>query len=77
MVPGTIFISHRSEYADLVKALKAVIQETAQGQINVFISEDIPKGDDWRAELEKSLQEAENLFLIYGAPYEDWSWCFL
>lgn len=76
MVPGAIFISHRSEYADLVKALKAVIQETAQGQISVFISEDIPKGDDWRAELEKSLQGAENLFLIYGAPYEDWSWCF-
>ena len=76
MAPGSIFISHRSEYADLVKALKAVIQETAQGQISVFISEDIPKGDDWRAELEKSLQEAENLFLIYGAPYEDWSWCF-
>jgi len=76
MVPGAIFISHRSEYADLVKALKAVIQETAQGQISVFISEDIPKGDDWRAKLEKSLQGAENLFLIYGAPYEDWSWCF-
>ena len=42
MKPGTIFISHRSEYAELVKALKAAIQETAQGQINVFISEDIP-----------------------------------
>ena len=39
MVPGAIFISHRSEYADLVKALKAAIQETAQGQIGVFISE--------------------------------------
>jgi len=76
MKPGTIFISHRSEYADLVKALKAVIQETAQGQLNVFISEDIPKADDWRDELEKNLREAENLFLIYGAPYEDWSWCF-
>jgi hypothetical protein len=76
MKPGTIFISHRSEYAELVKALKAVIQETAQGQINVFISEDIPKADDWRDELEKNLREAENLFLIYGAPYEDWSWCF-
>jgi len=76
MKPGTIFISHRSEYADLVKALKAVIQETAQGQINVFISEDIPKADDWRDELEKNLREADSLFLIYGAPYEDWSWCF-
>ena len=76
MKPGTIFISHRSEYADLVKALKAVIQETAQGQINVFISEDIPKADEWRDELEKNLRGADNLFLIYGAPYEDWSWCF-
>ena len=43
MVPGAIFISHRSEYADL-KALKAVIQETAQGQICVFISEDVREG---------------------------------
>lgn len=76
MVPGTIFISHRSEYTDLVRDLKAVIQDTAQGQVNVFISDDIPKGNDWRGQLEDSLRKAQHLFLIYGAPYEDWSWCF-
>jgi len=76
MKPGTIFISHRSEYADIVRKLKAVIQDNSQGEITVFISEDIPRGDLWRTELEESLRESEHLFLIYGAPYEDWSWCF-
>jgi hypothetical protein len=74
--PGTIFISHRSEYADIVRRLKKVIEVASRAKIQVFISEEIPHADDWRSRLEKSLQESEELFLIYGAPYEDWSWCF-
>src|SRR5262245_57730681 len=76
MTPGTIFISHRAEYGDLVRQLKNVIQETSGGKIQVLISEDIPRGEEWRVVLEKHLANSESLFLIYGAPYEDWSWCF-
>lgn len=76
MTPGTIFISHRAEYGELVRQLKSIIQETSGGKIQVLISEDIPRGDEWRVVLEKHLSNSESLFLIYGAPYEDWSWCF-
>jgi TIR domain len=47
----------------------------SRGQIDVFISEDIPRGNEWRPSIEKHLRDGQSLFLIYGAPYEDWSWC--
>ena len=62
MKPGTIFISHRSEYADIVRKLKAVIQDNSQGEITVFISEDIPRGDLWRTELEERVCGSPNIF---------------
>jgi hypothetical protein len=76
MTPGTIFISHRSEYANLVRGLKEAIQQTSKRRIEVFVSEDIPPGDRWRKRIEDCLSDSQNLFLLYGAPYEDWTWCF-
>ena len=72
-----IFISHRSEYARVARELKKIIEDTSQGRLDVFISEDIPRSQNWRQAIEKHLREAQSLFLIYGAPYEDWSWCFV
>src|SRR5437588_3316323 len=76
MRPGTIFISHRAEYGRLVRELQGAIRKTSHEKIETFISEDIPRGESWRSAIEQQLQTAENLFLVYGAPYEDWSWCF-
>jgi TIR domain len=76
MGPAPIFISHRAEYAAIARGLKDVIEAGAQGQVQVFISEDIPRGKQWRQSIEEQLRKADTLFLIYGAPYEDWSWCF-
>jgi hypothetical protein len=76
MTPGTIFISHRSEYAGLVKELKRAIETTSGGQIRVFISEELRGSENWREVVKSRLADAESLFLVYGAPYEDWSWCF-
>jgi len=76
MAPAPIFISHRSEYGRIARALMKVIETASHGQIDVFISEDIPRGNAWRPSIEKHLREGQSLFLIYGAPYEDWSWCF-
>jgi TIR domain-containing protein len=77
MNPAPIFISHRSEYARVARDLKRTIENTSQGHLDVFISEDIPRAAGaWRPTIEKHLREAQCLFLIYGAPYEDWSWCF-
>jgi TIR domain-containing protein len=76
MAPAPVFISHRSEYGRVARALKQVIETASHGQIDVFISEDIPRGNEWRPAVEKHLRDGQSLFLIYGAPYEDWSWCF-
>ena len=76
MTPGTIFISHRAQYAGLVKELKKAIETTSRGQIVVFISEELRGADDWREAIKSQLANAQSLFLVYGAPYEDWSWCF-
>jgi TIR domain-containing protein len=76
MKPGTIFISHRAEYATLVRRLQKAIETTSGGQIKVVISEDLPGGEAWRPAIKAYLDDAESLFLVYGAPYEDWSWCF-
>jgi TIR domain len=76
MAPAPVFISHRSEYGRVARALKHVFETASQGQIDVFISEDIPRGNEWRPAVEKHLRDGQSLFLIYGASYEDWSWCF-
>jgi len=76
MAPNPIFISHRFEYSRIARAMKKVIETASHGQIDVFISEDIPRGNEWRPLIEHHLRTAQSLFLLYGAPYEDWSWCF-
>ncbi len=76
MAIAPIFISHRTAYGAVARALKQVIETSSGGKIKVFISEEIPGGNDWRPSIEKHLREGQSLFLIYGAPYEDWSWCF-
>jgi hypothetical protein len=76
MATAPVFISHRSEYGSVARELKQVIETSSHGQIDVFISEDIPRGDEWRPSIEKHLRDGQSLILIYGAPYEDWSWCF-
>ena len=74
MTPGTIFISHRAEYGNLVRELKKAIEATSRGRIAVFISEELRGADNWREAINSQLVGAESLFLVYGAPYEDWSW---
>jgi hypothetical protein len=77
MTAGQVFISHRAEYQKQARALKKIIDNNAQGRTtNVFISEEIAHGSAWRQAIEGCLKNTEVLFLIYGAPYEDWSWCF-
>jgi hypothetical protein len=72
-MPGTIFISHRTEYASLVRELKKAIETTSRGQIDVIISEDLSGAQDWREAIKSHLQRAKYLFLVHGAAYEDWS----
>jgi hypothetical protein len=59
-----------------VRELKKAIETTSRGQIDVVISEDLSGAEDWRAAIKSHLEAAKYLILVYGAPYEDWSWCF-
>jgi len=70
-----IFASHRAEDGSPVRELKRAIESTSRGRIEVAISEDLSESRDWWAALKGYLEGAECLFLISGAPYEDWSWC--
>ncbi|MBV8839759.1 MAG: toll/interleukin-1 receptor domain-containing protein [Alphaproteobacteria bacterium] len=75
-MPGaSIFVSHRAEYGSKARALKKAIIAASGGAIDVFISEEIPSGTDWRELLEKRLDACSDLIFLYGAPYEDWTWC--
>ena len=68
MTPGTIFISHRAQYAGLVKELKKAIETTSRGQIVVFISEELRGADDWREAIKSQLANAQSLFLVLRRP---------
>src|SRR5689334_74492 len=76
MALASVFISHRSQYGRVAHALEHLIEEASRKQIEAFVSEEIPHGENWRQSIEERLRAAQSLFLIYGAPYEDWSWCF-
>jgi hypothetical protein len=76
MKPGSIFISHRAEYGNVVGQLKKAIESSSRRKIKVEISEDLPGAEKWRAAIKSRLEDAESLLLVYGAPDEDWSWCF-
>jgi TIR domain len=71
----TVFLSHKSQHAsaanDLVDALSIVF-----GSDEVFLAEDIKKGDEWRADIDRALAEAKCFILLYSDPRLDWSWCF-
>jgi hypothetical protein len=71
----TVFLSHKSQHASaantLIDALSIVF-----GRDEIFLAEDIEKGDDWRAEIDRALAEAKCFILLYSDPQLDWSWCF-
>ena len=68
MKPGTIFISHRAEYGNLVRELKKAIETTSRGKIKAKISEDLPGAEKWRSAIKIHLEDAESLFSFTAQP---------
>ncbi|MBV9998857.1 MAG: TIR domain-containing protein [Verrucomicrobia bacterium] len=71
----TVFLSHKSQHASAARALAGALS-IVFGRAEVFLAEDIEKGEDWRAEIDLALREAKCFILLYGDPQLDWSWCF-
>lgn len=71
----TVFLSHKARHADaadaLVDALGIVLPRN-----EIFLAEEINKGDEWRMAIDRALGEAKCFILLYTDPQLDWSWCF-
>jgi hypothetical protein len=71
----TVFLSHKSEHASAAEDLRDALS-IVFGRDEIFLAEEINKGDDWRAEIDRALSEAKCFILLYTDPQLDWSWCF-
>jgi hypothetical protein len=70
-----IFLSHKQRDQRSAREIREVLQ-TAAGGVQVFISENIPRGRDWQEEIERQLHASDWFVLLFtGVEDEDWSWC--
>jgi hypothetical protein len=70
-----IFVSHRAKEGKIAHKLTKILQQQPMTGVDFFLSENIPKGAEWRVELKKALYSCSALILLYTDPTEDWSWC--
>jgi TIR domain len=70
-----VFLSHKQDYTKQAQALCRALRKIVPGAA-IFRSEDIDKGADFRAAINRELAEAKCFVLLYTDPEIDWSWCF-
>jgi hypothetical protein len=74
-LPTRAFLSHKSidakAAAGIAEALSLIIPTD-----QIFLSEEIRKGEDYRQAITEALGQAEFFILLYSDPHKDWSWCF-
>jgi TIR domain len=71
----TVFLSHKSQHASAAEALRDALS-VVFGRDEIFLAEEIEKGDDFREAIDRALGEAKCFLLLYTDPQLDWSWCF-
>jgi hypothetical protein len=72
--PTKVFVSHKS--ADSVLADRIIRElKASMDDVGFFLSEEIPKGRDWRKKIEGELFSSSHLLLLYTDSSLDWSWC--
>jgi hypothetical protein len=70
-----IFLSHKCEDAVAAATIQKHLQLYGNGEIRIFLSEDLKPGTKWRNELIGSLANADCVLLLYTGSQQDWSWC--
>jgi len=70
-----IFISHKHEYDAAARGIKSTLAKWGGRNLNVFISEEIPPGDDWFKWIKDRLAESNILLLLFTEPTLSWDWC--
>ena len=71
----TVFLSHKSQHSSAAETLRDALS-VVFGRDEIFLAEEIEKGDDFREAIDKALGEAKCFLLLYTDPQLDWSWCF-
>ena len=70
----SVFVSHKHEDSSTARQIKRWFENLGGGRLEVHISELIPLGEQWDAQIRKWLKEADWLLLLYTGP-GDWHWC--
>lgn len=76
MTKFSIFLSHRSKDALVAGELRAILEGLDDSDVlRVIVSENIPKGEDWRTSIHTALASADRFLLLYTDPSQKWDWC--
>jgi hypothetical protein len=70
-----IFLSHKKKDFKAANQIREVLRLQSAGRIDVFMSENITKGDDWQGKIEEALYESDWFILLYSGVDNDWAWC--
>jgi len=82
-----VFIAHHHSDYDAAREIAAVLEEEGKSttwkgdeervrkKVEVFLSEGIKHGDNWRRAIEDALDDADWFILLFPRTQEDWSWC--
>jgi hypothetical protein len=70
-----VFLSHKAKDGPLAKQVQQALCSVFPN-IEIFLSEEIPKSDDFRENIWATLEKARFFILLYTDPSDDWSWCF-
>jgi hypothetical protein len=70
-----VFLSHKKKDFRAAKQIRDELRLQSAGRIDVFMSENITKGDDWQGKIEEALYESDWFLLLYSGVDNDWAWC--
>jgi TIR domain len=70
-----VFLSHKKKDFKAANQIRDVLRINSAGRIDVFMSENITKGDDWQGKIEQALYESDWFVLLFSGVDDDWSWC--
>jgi hypothetical protein len=70
-----IFISHKHEDGEAAREIKTKLDEYGGDRLNVYVSELIPKGEQWEPTIHQMLKDSDWLLLLYTGPGVEWDWC--
>lgn len=70
-----VFLSHKAKDGALAEKVKQALRSVVPN-LEIFLSEEISKSDDFRENIWGALEKARFFILLYTDPSDDWSWCF-